>query len=262
MSDSGRDYFQVDPSYQPLMRQIGLDAAAVFEHPDIKVWRSIPERENCTLDSKLEGREIRLHIKRYRAGRSSKNAAAEEVSGIELLKAHEIPTVPLVGWGKLADGRGFVISEDLKDFRAADKAIASGLPFDRLIESTADLAAKLHASGLHHRDLYLCHFFVNAGGDDLELRLIDAARVRQLPWLFRQRWIVKDLAQFWYSAKQLGIVDDPLIRWLGRYTDKVGKLAPPLGAIEAKVSWIAKHDRELNRAQPNRNISIPGAPRA
>jgi heptose I phosphotransferase len=261
MSESGRDYFQIDPRYQPLMRQIGLDATAVFEHPYIKVWRSIPERENCTLDAELDGREIRLHIKRYRAVRSSKNAAEVEVSGIELLNANQIPTVPLVGWGKLADGRSFVISEDLKDFRAADKAIASGLPFDRLIEATADLAAKLHASGLHHRDLYLCHFFVKAGGDDLEMRLIDAARVRQLPWLFRQRWIVKDLAQLWYSARQLGIVEDQLIRWLGRYTDQAGKLAPPLGAIEAKVGWIKQHDRKLNQSQPNRNVSIPGTSR-
>jgi hypothetical protein len=153
-----------------------------------------------------------------------------------------------------------VISEDLKDFRAADKAIAAGLPFDRLLEATADLAAKLHASGLHHRDLYLCHFFVKAG-DELELRLIDAARVRQLPWLFRQRWIVKDLAQFWYSARQLGIVEDQLIRWLGRYTDRAPKLAPPLGAIEAKVGWIKQHDRKLNQSQPNRNVSIPGTSR-
>src|SRR3954462_748650 len=180
MSDSGRDQFHVDPRYQPLMRQLGLDAAAIFEHPDIKVWRSIPERENCTLDATMDGREIRLHIKRYRGGRGSIEAAEAEVAGIELLEAQQIPTVPLVGGGTLADGRGFVISEDLKDFRAADKAIAGGLPFDRLIEPTADLAARLHGSGLHHRDLYLCHFFVKTG-DDLELRLIDARGLRGCP---------------------------------------------------------------------------------
>src|SRR5688572_22360427 len=111
MTQTGRDHFHVDPRYQPLMREIGLDAEAVFSHPDINVWRSIPDRENCTLDATLDGREIRLHIKRYRAG--SKNAAEAEVSGIQLLNSHQIPTVQLVGWGKLADGRSFVISEDL-----------------------------------------------------------------------------------------------------------------------------------------------------
>jgi len=77
--------------------------------------------------------------------------------------------------------------------------------------------------------------------------------------LTRKRWIVKDLAQFWYSAKKMGIVDDQLIRWLGRYTDKAGSIAPPLSPIEAKVSWIARHDSRLNQSQPNRNISIPPA---
>jgi hypothetical protein len=257
MPDAGRDQFHVNPSYQPLMRMIGLDADGVFSHPDIKVWRSIPERENCTLDAMVDGREVRLHIKRYHAGRSSKNEVEEEVGGIELLHAHQIPTVQLVGWGELADGRSFVISEDLKDFKAVDKAIELGFPFDRLIDSTADLAARLHTSGLHHRDLYLCHFFVKTAGDELDLRLIDAARVRRLPRFFRARWIVKDLAQFWYSAKKLGIVDDQLIRWLGRYTDNAPNIAPPLRLIEAKVSWIARHDKKLNLSQPNRNVSIP-----
>jgi hypothetical protein len=120
MRSQGRDHFHVDPRYQPLMRQIGLDADAVFSHPDIKVWRSIPERENCTLDATLDGREIRLHIKRYNATRRSLTPADEEAQGIGLLKERQIPTVPLVGWGKVADGRSFVITEDLTDFRAAD----------------------------------------------------------------------------------------------------------------------------------------------
>jgi hypothetical protein len=34
--------FHVAPEYQPQMREVGLDADAVFDHPDIKVWRSIP----------------------------------------------------------------------------------------------------------------------------------------------------------------------------------------------------------------------------
>ena len=111
--DDSRPSFQVDPRYQPLMRQLGLDAEAVFSHPDIQVWRSIPERENCRLDARLDGREIRFHIKRYRATRKSFTPADEEARGIQALLAEEIPTVPLVGWGKLVDGRSFVITEDL-----------------------------------------------------------------------------------------------------------------------------------------------------
>ncbi len=261
MSDLGSDVFRVDPSYQPIMRQIGLDGEAVFSHPEIKVWRSIPERENCTLDATLDGREIRLHIKRYRATRRSATPADEEARGIGALLDHQIPTVPLVGWGRLADGRSFVITEDLADFRAADKVIASGFSFEKLLFPTADLVAKLHSFGLHHRDLYLCHFFVKAEDERIELRLIDAARVRRLPRWMKNRWIVKDLAQFWYSAKQLGVPREQLIQWLKRY-GTVRNLADVdrlISAIDRKVNWIAHHDQKLNRAQPSRNVSIPQA---
>src|ERR1051325_3948940 len=129
---SAGDDFRILPQYQPIAREIGLDAEGVFSHGAIAVWRSIPERENCTLDAELrDGRKIRWHIKRYRSGRATKGAAEAEGRGIELLNSAGIATVPLVGWGKLADGRSFVISEDLKDFRAADKAIEGGFPFDR-----------------------------------------------------------------------------------------------------------------------------------
>src|SRR5688572_32686935 len=106
------------------MRQIGLDGEAVFSHPEIKVWRSITERENCTLDTEMQGKKVRLHIKRYGAVRGKTTPAEEEVRGIELLMEHDIPTVPLVGYGRVADGRSFVITEDLAGFTAADKAVA------------------------------------------------------------------------------------------------------------------------------------------
>lgn len=259
---AARDQFQVDPRYQPIMRQIGLDAEAVFTHPQIKVWRSIPERENCTLDATLaDARTIRLHIKRYRPTRNQRGQtpADEEARGIQALLSRDIPTVPLVGWGRLGDGHSFVITEDLAGFRPADKLIASGFLFDRLIAPTADLAARLHESGLHHRDLYLCHFFAKENNEKIELRLIDAARVRPLPRWLSQRWIVKDLAQFWYSATQLSISRQQLMEWLTCYASrrKLDGIDALTRAIERKSRWIAGHDRKLNKSQPGRNVSIP-----
>ncbi len=255
-----RDEFQVASGYQPLMREIGLDAQAVFEHPQIKVWRSIAERENCTLDAERDGREIRLHIKRYRAVRGKRTPAEEEVAGIGLLVERGIATVPLVGWGRLADGRSFVISEDLKGFEAADKLIERGVAFEKLLELTADLAAKLHEAGLHHRDLYLCHFFAKVGDEEVELRLIDAARVRVLPRWLSRRWVVKDLAQFTYSARQVKVPEEQLANWRMRYTSQ-RKLEEASGSlfasVDRKTNAIARHDLKLNQSQPARNVSIP-----
>jgi hypothetical protein len=255
----------VNPLYQPLLRELGIDAEAVFEHPQILPWRSLADRENCTLDAGLpDGRRVRLHVKRYTPVRGD-SPAELEAAGIQHLERVGIPTVPLVAWGKLADGRSFIILDDLAGFTPADKAIEAGLPFERILEPTAQLAARLHTAGLHHRDLYLCHFFVRVpqGGEaPAELRLIDAARVRPLPrWFWRNRWLVKDLAQFWHSAAKLGISEELRLQWLTRYSMARGlPAAEPLrGPVVRKAAWIERHDVRLRQRQPGRNVSIPNA---
>jgi len=269
--ESGRDQFRVASGFQPLMRRVGLDAESVFDHPHIKPWRTIPDRQNCTLDFEDEdGRAVRWHVKRYTSVRAPGPTPAErEVAGIQLLQQAGIPTVPLVGWGALADRRSFVIVEDLAGFRPGDKLLEAGeASFNDVLTPTADLAAKLHSSGLHHRDLYLCHFFVKTdeAGARPDLRLIDCARVKRLPsFLTRFRWVVKDLSQFWYSTlKHPDITDAQRDVWLRRYAGQAGieHFDRLRRRVLRKVDWIARHDVKLNRAQPNRNISIPSsAPR-
>lgn len=301
---SGRTpILEVAAAYQPLLRRAGLDAEEVFRHPRIRVWRSIGDRENATLDvpddaddeggdegdadasasanasANGDGRRlVRLHIKRYRpaggliaacCGRGAITPGEEEARGIQALERHGIPTAPLVAWGALPDGRSFVILEDLAGYAPGDRLVESGVPFEPLLVPTADLAARLHAAGLHHRDLYLNHFFARAeqltgaaGTGPADLRLIDAARVRPLPAWWRQRWVVKDLAQFWYSTlRQPTISDEQRGRWLARYAGQRGlteaEAASLRRAIERKIPWMRRHDARLNRRQPGRNIRIP-----
>lgn len=245
-------------SYQPIFREIGLDAEAIFAHPDIHPWRTLSDRENCTLDfTRIDGTRGRFHVKRFPATRGVSPADAE-VQGYRALQFERIPTVPLVGWGSLDDGRSFLITEDLHGFDAADKRIEAGMPFEKLLESTAKMAGKLHAVGLHHSDLYLCHFFANESANDI--RLIDAARVRRMTnFLTRWRWIVKDLAQFWYSTMKLPITDDQRERWLSEYgkARELKSINRLRKSIIRKANWIARHDAKLREQQPNRNISIP-----
>ncbi len=260
MPVSSRPQFHVAPGYQPLMRVVGLDAEGVFTHPDIKVWRSITERENCTLDCMdADRKNLRLHIKRYHAASRKISPAQEEARGIQALMDAAIATVPLVGWGELPDGRSFIISMDLAGYEAADKLLAGGARFDRLRDPTADVAAKLHDAGLHHRDLYLCHFFARVEGEEVDLRLIDAARVRLLPAFLTRRWIVKDLAQFWYSGMQAGVLEEQRRAWLERYARqrRLERFDGLLRSVIKKAAWIARHDAKLRAVQPDRNVSIP-----
>jgi len=258
MLELSRDIFHVSAQHQPLMRMLGLDAAAIFNDPRIVAWRKLPDRENCTLDADVDGEKIRLHIKRYFPTQGSSTLAEDEVKGLQLLQDAAIPTVSLIGHGTRADRGSFVILQDLVGYSAADKLIERSTPFELLLNPTADLAAKLHSAGLHHRDLYLCHFFAKVVGDAVDLKLIDTARVARIGIFMKRRWIVKDLAQFWYSTLGLPISNEQRERWLNRYASLRGISAESLRkSIERKVRWIERHDRKLNLAQPARNVSLP-----
>jgi lipopolysaccharide kinase (Kdo/WaaP) family protein len=262
--------FHVAAEYQPMVRMIGLDADGVFDDPRIVSWRKLPDRENCTLDAELPEREegtrkVRLHVKRYLKGHAGTLPADDEVKGFQALAGRDVPTAPLVGWGSLADGRSFTIFLDLAGYVPADKLIERGVPFDQLLAPTAALAARLHERGLHHRDLYLCHFMAavrgGEGADAVDVKLIDTARVRELPgFLTRRRWVVKDLAQFWYSTTKLAVSDEQRSAWLASYAASRGLAGRSVEglrrSIVRKTCWIARHDQRLNASQPQRNISI------
>jgi hypothetical protein len=233
-----------------MLRKMGLDAQGVFTDSRIRVWRTLPDRENAVFE--FEG--VKWHIKRYWKGGHN---AEKEANGIELLKQSGIPTVPLAAWGVLGDGRGFVISRDLEGFAAGDRLIKEGGDVQRILETTAAIAGKLHGASLHHRDLYLCHFFLKMSEGNARCALIDPARVRRLPWLFKRRWIVKDLAQFGYSLETAGLAGDVFEKWLGRYEKSGGWAVGGLRkAINRKIGWIARHDAALKKSQPTRNVSI------
>jgi hypothetical protein len=248
--------FHIATGYETILRELRLDADTIFSHPDIRVWRSLPERDNATLDAtSRDGRPLRLHIKRYRQNQS----AHDEAAGISLLQNHGIPTVPLVCWGTLTDGRGFLVTEDLAGYLPIDKLITNGTPFDDLRNAIADLAARLHTAGLHHRDLYLCHIFARPASPQTDLRLIDAGRVRTLPrWPWRRRWIIKDLAQLWYSSLTIGTTDPQLRALLDRYAQNqnLSSIRSLCNAVQRKAKWIARHDRNLKKRQPTRNVSL------
>ena len=248
--------------YQPVFKRLGLDTETMFTDPAIRPWRDLNDRQNCTLDTTWDdGSPVRFHIKRFPSVRSSATPADVEVNGFRALQMEDIPTAPLVGWGKTGDRRSFVITQDLKGFVPADKLIATGTPFDRIVEATAKIAARLHNVGLHHQDLYLCHFYIKLGPkpDVMDIRLIDPARVGRMGFLSRSRWIIKDLAQFWYSTTLLPITQGQRMEWLDDYAElrRIEKITKLQMAIQRKSDWIAAHDVKLRKRQPLRNISIP-----
>jgi hypothetical protein len=249
--------FVAEP-FRETFRQLGITAEGIFTNPAIRAWRVLDDRENCTWDLPRGSETVRLHLKRFPRWRG-KSPAELEAEGYRMLGERGIATASVATWGTLDDGRSFIATVDLDGFAPADKLLETGLQFDRLMNETAAMAAKLHSSGLHHRDLYLCHFLARCpNGDAAELRLIDAARVRPLPGpLTRRRWIVKDLAQFWYSTLALNVTDAQRDQWLRKYCGDAEAADALKRAIMRKSAAIQAHDARLRRRQPHRNISIP-----
>lgn len=257
-------YYRAEPAYAAMLREVGLvDGQSVYEHKDIRAWRVLPDRENCTLDVTLsDGRPVRLHVKRWKRHEAFRLfGPSAEHAGVKFLERANILSVPFAASGVLHDGRGFVITEDLTalGYDDAEKLIERGpLTFDAVRDALADVAAKLHNANLRHRDMYLCHFFVKADEPTKDVRLIDAARVSPRPRWFGRRWVVKDLGQFWYSTTKLAISDAQRDAWLRRYCEQAGDdFAKTKVAVLRKSNAIARHDAKLKRKHPTRNVSIP-----
>jgi tRNA A-37 threonylcarbamoyl transferase component Bud32 len=103
---------------------------------------------------------------------------------------------PAVG-GLLSDGGGLFSTVALDGLEPIDD-IWRTLDPRRAVRAVADLARRLHACGLVHRDLYLCHIFARPG--EYDLTLIDLARLERST---SRRRRVKDLAALLSSARGL-----------------------------------------------------------
>ena len=217
--------------------------ADALNDPAVKVWRDVTERTNGVLDTPRG----RVHVKRIRAG--SGERAEDEVNGLRLLAEAGIPSPELVAWGSeppVVPGvvkQSMVAVADLAGYSSADQR-----PIDEVLAPAATLAARLHAAGLHHRDLYLCHVF----SDGHDYRLIDAARVRRLPRLSRLRWVVKDVAQLVYSTPATH--RDAMLRAYAADSSYPLWLLRPL--VARKVAAIARHDAKLKHRQPGRDVTL------
>jgi heptose I phosphotransferase len=75
----------------------------------------------------------------------------------------------------------------------------------RLIAAVAAIAATLHRANLFHKDLYLCHFFLDT--EHLAVSLIDLHRLGN-HGRWPGRWRRKDLGQLLFSTYGVAGIDD------------------------------------------------------
>lgn len=125
-----------------------------------------------------------------------------------------------------------------------------------LLVAAADLARRMHDSGLNHRDFYLCHILRHGETGNLFLLDLHRAQIRRrVP----RRWRIKDLSALLFSAAGAGLTRRDLLRFVSAYRRRHWRavLTEEAGlwqAVERKAALIARHDARL---QNRLKVTIP-----
>jgi tRNA A-37 threonylcarbamoyl transferase component Bud32 len=209
------------PPFSDFVNTVDLpysSADEIIEHPSFNVRRELKDRINGEIGDLV-----------VKITTDPAEARSEWINHAKMLAAGFRVPQPAAG-GLLSDGRGLFATVRLHDRYPMDD-IWSTLDRKKAVRAVADLARRLHACSLCHKDLYLNHLFVARGGD--EITIIDLARMIRTR---ARRWRVKDLAALLMSAQGLWSRTDAM-RALKRYGGD-RKLAR---AVIRKAAKMARH---------------------
>ncbi|TLM66213.1 MAG: lipopolysaccharide core heptose(I) kinase RfaP [Deltaproteobacteria bacterium] len=236
-----------------------------------EVFRSVARRRTLrfTLDGK--GYFVKIHqgvgwneiVKNLLQLRLPVLGAANEWRAIRRLEELGVATMAIAGFGERgvppARLQSFLITDELtntvslEDFCRDWPVEPPPVRLKRaLIEKVANVAERLHNSGVNHRDFYICHFLLDRDSvaapftpERLTLSLIDLHRV-QMRSRTPRRWLVKDLAALHFSSMDIGLTRRDLLRFLRVYRNR--PLRETLGrerrfwkAVEKKARWLYQH---------------------
>lgn len=223
------------------------DVFAEVQQLQGQVARTAPGRE--TLRFELDGKAYyrKLHtgvgwgeiFKNLIRLRLPVIGARNEWLALNKLAELKLPSLIPVAFGEQrtnpARRLSFIVTRELSgtqqlDHYLCERLQAGALPFSErlaLLRQTARVARILHANGINHRDLYLCHFLLDlrslpawrAGQGEPVLHLVDLHRAQLRPQVPR-RWLVKDVGSLYFSALDLGVTQRDVYRFLRHYFNK------------------------------------------
>lgn len=133
----------------------------------------------------------------------------------------------------MAKRESFIITDELAEMTTLEDFVKNWKenPPSRklkknLIERLAETCAKMHFSGLNHRDCYICHFLIenkSLSNDSIPcLYVLDLHRAeirKKIP----RRLQVKDVAGIWFSSMDVPLSKIDQLRFIAKYSS-YGKL--------------------------------------
>lgn len=196
------------------------------------------------------------------SGRHSPGAA--EWAHLERARALGVPVPDVVAIGERigpwANLQSYLVVAELtgsKELNEAlpvlaeqmDKAAFEALK-RRIVKRAARISATIHKARMFHKDLYLCHFFLDlerlaADPSDVELTLIDLHRLQEHR-LWPDRWRWKDLGQLLFSTEGVaGVSARDAMRFWVHYKREAGVPRPDWQArmIRLKAARYSAHNK-------------------
>ena len=240
------------------------DVFAFVERLEGRVYRAMPDRTTLRFERRGRGYFLKYH-KGVGWGEIIKNlvffrlpilGAENEYAAISLLAEQGVDTMVAAGFGSRgwspASRQSFLITREIASAPSLEEVTADwgGEPVApavkwRLIKRLAGQVARMHAAGVNHRDLYLCHFLLRDGDlDRLDLALIDLHRA-QIRASVPSRWRRKDLAALYSSAAHIGLSERDYLRFARAYYGR--PLREVLSAESATLAAVRQAGERLRR---------------
>jgi heptose I phosphotransferase len=291
VTDGGR--LIINEAFRPVLEASGLMTLdAIMGMPGGEPFRQAAGRLTVRVELPEPGGGRRaLYVKRYtsvplamRLHRTLSlnppvSQARREAGGIARLADLGIAAMRPVAFGEELPNRGraersCLITEEVGGATQADKFCEAEFapPCSsrktgakrRLVRAMGDLARRLHAARLSHRDFYLCHILVRpVDGGEPVLHLIDLQRLTRHRRRMGRRWIVKDLGALLFSSwpspathvRSNVFTDTDRMRFVRAYFGTPRLTAEQkavVRAVVAKALWIARHEEGCRARQEAR----------
>ena len=217
----------------------GKDPFVAVEALEGEVFRELEGRRTLRTEVAGRGYFIKIHhgigwgemLKNLLSLRLPVLGAQNEWRAIQRLRELGVDSMRAVAYGQRghnpARRRSFLVTEELaptvslEDYSLDWVELPPPVRLKRvLITRVAEMARRMHAGGVNHRDFYICHFLLHLDppptAERLRLSLIDLHRA-QVRARTPRRWRDKDLAALYFSALDIGLTSRDLLRFVAAY---------------------------------------------